>query len=431
MKTYLLPLALTLALVACQRPEVEPPEATARPSCSSDHVDHELQLPEGFCALVVADSLGRGRHLAVRGNGDVFLALRQPNDAGAIAAVRDTDGDGRADRVAYFGDTGGTGIHWRGEHLYFAADTFIVRYPMGDGLLPEGPPETIVSGFASQPSHAAKPFEFDDAGFMYVNVGAPSNACMESRRTPGSPGQEPCSLLEGTSGVWRFRADVPGQTMADDGVRYASGIRNGVANAWNVTTGKLYVVQHGRDDLHRFWPEHFTEEQNNALPAEEFFEVEEGDDFGWPYCYYDHQEGLKVLSPEYGGDGMAIGRCGQAKDPLFGFTAHWAPNDLVFYEGTDLHFPERFHGGAFVAFHGSWNRAPEQQGFNVTFAPFADGAVTDVPEVFADGFAGPDPVRTAGSAFARPTGLAVGPDGSLYVSDSVRGRIWRIVYQGS
>jgi len=416
--------ALLLILGACQS---APTAVQENLSCPVDGDNDGLTLPEGFCAIVVADSLGRGRHLTVRDNGDIYVALRQPNDHGAIAALRDLDGDGRADDTAFFGETGGTGIHLRGGYLYFAADTFIVRYPLGEGLLPVGEAEPIVTGFVNQRGHAVKPFEFDDSGNMYVNIGAPSNACMEQLRTPGSPGQDPCPELEGTGGVWRFAADSVGQTLAD-GVRYATGIRNGVANAWNATTGKLYVVQHGRDDLHRFWPELFTADQNNDLPSEEFFEVEEGDDFGWPFCYHDPIKDLKVLNPEYGGDGTEVGRCADTKDPIYGFPGHWAPNDLLFYDG-EL-FPERYHGGAFVAFHGSWNRQPVQRGFQVTFLPFADGVATGAHEAFADGFTGTDSLSVANSAKTRPTGLATGPDGALYISDSVKGRIWRVHYEG-
>ncbi len=420
MKTVCLATLLLLTLGACQDDV-----AVSTMLCSQHGNNDGLTLQDGFCAIVVADSLGRARHLTVRDNGDIFVALRQQNDHGAIAALRDTDGDGRADTMAFFGDIGGTGIHLRGDYLYFAADTFIVRYPMGLGLVPIDEAEPIVTGFVRQRSHAVKPFEFDNAGNLYVNIGAPSNACMEQTRTPESPGQDPCPLLEGTGGVWRFAADQTGQTL-EDGIRYATGIRNGVANAWNTAMDKLYVVQHGRDDLHRFWPDRYTEEQNNDLPSEEFFEVEEGDDFGWPYCYHDHLQGLKLLNPEYGGDGALVGRCADMKGPIHGFPGHWAPNDLLFYQGTM--FPERFHGGVFVAFHGSWNRSPVQQGFQITFLPFADGAVTGDPEMFADGFAGANTVAVSNAARARPTGLATGPDGSLYISDSVKGRIWRIVY---
>lgn len=389
-----------------------------------------LTVPDGFCVVVVADSVGRARHLTVRDNGDVYVALRSSKENGGIAALRDLDGDGRADSIAYFGDQIGTGIELRDNWLYFGSDTMIVRHALIDGaLVPDGPAEVIVARFHDQPSHASKPFAFDGVGNMYVNIGAPANACQIQRRAPGSEGQDPCPLLDEYAGIWRYSADTPDQDAYASGARYASGIRNAVAITWHAGLDQLYVVQHGRDDLHRLWPDRFTEEQNNQLPAEELFAVDEGDDFGWPYCYYDHFKSQKLLGPEYGGDGSTVGRCGDAKDPAFGFSAHWAPNDILIYTGTQL--PERYHGGVFVAFHGSWNRSPVQAGFEVTFLAMDDGIPTGEAESFLGGFVGSEPVSSPGSARARPTGLAMGPDGSVYIADSVKGRIWRIVYTGA
>ena len=148
---------------------------------------------------------------------------------------------------------------------------------------------------------------------------------------------------------------------------------------------------------------------------------------GWPYYYYDHIQKKKLLSPEYGGNGVKIDSANKAKTPLLGFPGHWAPNDVLIYEG-DL-FPEKYKHGAFIAFHGSWNRlGHEQQGFKVVFVPMKDGKPSGEYEVFADGFIGPQPITNPGHAFFRPCGLAEGPDGSLYISDSQHGRIWRIVY---
>ncbi|MCY4159813.1 MAG: PQQ-dependent sugar dehydrogenase [Bacteroidetes bacterium] len=394
-------------------------------ACAENNDD--LNLPAGFCAVVVADSLGRARHLTVRDNGDIYVAFRNQDDAGGIAALRDENGNGRADRIEYFGDLRGTGIHWREGWIYFGANNQIVRYALNaQEFTPASAPEVMVNGFQEQNSHQAKPFEFDDSGNLYVNIGAPSNACQEMRRSPGSEGLDPCPQLNYFGGVWRVSIR-PEQHVHEDGIRYATGIRHGVANAWH--EGNLYVVQHGRDDLHRLWPDLFTETQNNNLPAEEFLVVQEGADFGWPYCYYDHQSGIKKLNPEYGGDGEIIGRCEQATLPIHGFPAHWAPNDLLFYTGTQ--YPEKYHNGAFVAFHGSWNRSPIQDGFQVIFLPMAAGEVLGEPEMFAGGFAAIDSLSTPGLARARPTGLAMGPDGSVYISDSVKGRIWRILYTNS
>jgi len=217
--------------------------------------------------------------------------------------------------------------------------------------------------------------------------------------------------------------------VQDDGTPYATGIRNAVALDWNHSVDKLYAVQHGRDDLNRFWPDLFTEEQNRDLPAEEFLLVEEGDDYGWPYCFYDHYQEMKLLAPEYGGNGKNQGRCAGVKSPIVSFPAHLAPNDLVFYDG-DL-FPDRYKDGAFIAFHGSWNRLGfNQAGFSVYFVPMENGQPSGAWEVFASGFEGPTPVPGTNKARFRPTGLAIGPDGSLYVADSRNGRIWRVMYYG-
>lgn len=346
-------------------------------------------------------------------------------------ALRDTTGDGKADVVRYFGSLTGTGIELHDGYLYFGADSMVVRFPFEayDELVPADDYEVIAGGLLDERQHAAKPFEFDGEGSMYVTIGAPSNACMEQMRTKGSPGMDPCPLLEFSGGIWRFRDDLPGQDQLRDGYRYATGIRHAVAIRWNEKVGKLYAVQHGRDQLSQFFPEMYTEKQNADLPAEEFLLVEEGSDFGWPYCYYDGEQEQKVLAPEYGGDGVEAGRCASSSDPIMAFPAHIAPNDLVFYHATQ--FPEDYREGAFVAFHGSWNRAPlPQEGYNVIFVPFEGSLPSGDWSVFADGFAQAETVGNPRDAVYRPCGLAVGPDGSLYVVDSREGKVWRIFYTG-
>jgi glucose/arabinose dehydrogenase len=417
--------SLFAALVCCE----DAPKEGA-PSPPPEKESH-LSLPEGFSATVVADDLGSGRHLAVRENGDIYLALRTLQDGCGIVALRDTDGDGKADVVRRFGEHAGTGIAIRGEHLYFASDLAVYRYLLSpEELVPQSGPELIVEGFPEQRQHAVKPFAFDGRGNIYVNVGAPSNACQEKARTPGSPGLEPCPQLERQAGIWRFSADQMGQTQLDDGTLYAGGIRNAVAIAWNESVGDLYAVQHGRDQLSQLWPEFFSTKQSAELPAEEFLLVVEGSNFGWPYCYYDQIQQKKVLAPEYGGNGIEIGGCDQFEGPILGFPGHWAPNDLLFYTGDQ--FPAEYRNGAFIAFHGSWNRAPEEQeGYSVVFVPFEGRDPAGQWKVFAEGFAGPEAIYSPREAAHRPTGLAQGSDGALYISDSRKGRIWRVSFNGA
>jgi hypothetical protein len=153
-----------------------------------------------------------------------------------------------------------------------------------------------------------------------------------------------------------------------------------------------------------------------------------GGDYGWPQCYYDAVQGKLVLAPEYGGDGgKTVGACATKSAPIAAFPAHWAPNAMVRYDKRQ--FPARYHDGVFIAFHGSWNRAPYPQGgYNVVFQALAADRASGMCEIFADGFAGA--VKTPDQAAHRPSGLAVGPDGALFVSDDLRGRIYRIVYRG-
>ena len=406
-------------------------------SCSTDRkkaklIDPDVNnggilLPDKFAAIVVADSLGRGRHLAVNSNGDIYVHLRRKTDEGhAIIALRDTTGDGRADVREGFCEVTGTGIEIHNDYLYFASRTEIYRSPLQPGnLLPKQEVDTLVH-MVDGSGHMEKTFAFDGAGNMLVNIGSQSNACQEEQRSKGSPGIDPCVELETRAGIWKFSDNELNQQQ-DISLQYATGIRNAVAVAWNTEVDKLYGLQHGRDDLHRFWPDFYTEEQNLDLPAEEFIDIDEGDDFGWPYCYWDPFKNQKLLNPEYGGDGVSTERCDGIKEPLIGFPGHWGPNDLLFYQG-DM-FPERYRNGAFIAWHGSWNRlGHDQAGYNVVFVPMQDGKPSGNWEIFADGFKGPKPLKSSGDARFRPCGLAEGPDGSLYVVDSQIGRVWRIMY---
>lgn len=390
-----------------------------------------LVLPAGFCATLFADSLVAPRRMDVAPNGDVIVAIRtaRVNDKpapGGVVILRDANKDGRAELRTRFGEFNASQVQLVGNHLYTENATAIFRYHMRKGGMMIGPVvDTIVSGLPGDRSHAAKTFVIH-RGALYVNHGSPSNACQERDRAPGSKGLDPCPELDTRAGIWRFDANRRGQTLAS-GERFATGIRNAVAIRAHPRDGALYVVQHGRDMLSSNWPALFTDAKSAETPSEELFRVTRGADFGWPYCYHDPELRQRVLAPEYGGDGKTVGRCAGTTDNVGYFPAHWAPNDLLFYTGRM--FPARYREGAFIVFHGSWNRAPlPQQGFKVVFQPMRDGRAHGDFEVVVDGFMDRDGKPTA--LGGRPMGLAQGPDGALYLSDDSRGRIWRITYGG-
>ena len=398
-----------------------------------------LILPEGFEAVVVVDSIGPARHLAVNDNGDIYIKMRFAHEQGENIGLRDNNNDGKADQIERFGvfDQRGyyaTGMRIYMDYLYYSTASTVYRQKLTKGkLVPESEPEVMLTDdYRNSPhgySHIAKPLTFDRDGHMYVPFGSPGDICQSKGqdRKPGALGQDPCPELEWHAGVWQFDANKPGQTQKD-GYHYATGIRSIVGMDWNHYDNTLYALQHGRDNLNRNWPEYFSPWQSAMLPSEEFLKIEEGTDAGWPYYYYDHMQGKKLLNPEYGGDGKKEGDGAKYAQPIIGFPGHWAPNDLHFYQGDQ--FPEHYKNGAFIAFHGSTIRAPfPQAGYFIGFVPFKDGKFGEW-EVFADGFTQVDKIVDTDDAGYRPMGIAMGPDGSLYISESEHGKIWRVMYKG-
>jgi glucose/arabinose dehydrogenase len=339
--------------------------------------------------------------------------------------LRDANGDGRADQRAKFGKFNATEVRLLGNALYTENTTSILRYHWLPGAMsPSAEPDTIVSGLPAERGHVAKTFVIF-TGRLYVNQGSRTNTCQEKDRAPQSKGLDPCPELPERAGIWRYSAERKGQTLKD-GEHFAAGIRNAVAMAIEPKSNELYVMQHGRDNLADNWG--FPAEKSAETPAEEMLHVVRGADFGWPYCYFDPDLKQKVLAPEYGGDGKTVGRCAGKNGNVGAFPGHWAPNGLLFYTGTSL--PRRYRDGAFIVFHGSWNRAPlPQQGFKVVFQPMSKGRATGAYETFVDGFVGSDGKAT--ELGGRPMGLTQGRNGELYLSDDSRGRIWRIEYIGA
>jgi glucose/arabinose dehydrogenase/cytochrome c5 len=404
--------------------------------------DTGITLPPGFCATVFADNVGNVRHIAVAADGTLYGNLwngssyfprdKAPTD-GFLVALQDTDHDGKADKITHFGQTpaegskGGTGIGLYRGAVYAEMNDKIVRYPLAGAVVPVDKPEVVLSGLPLGGDHPMHPFAINAKGQLFVDMGTATNSCQPRNRVAGVPGSDPCDELMTRGGTWLYSADKLGQAFSP-AERYATGIRNGMGLSFDAQ-GRLFATQHGRDQLLQNWSKLYADaKMTTELPSEELVLEARGGDYGWPFCYYDNFQKKLVLAPEFGGDGgKAVGRCAQKTAPVAAFPAHWAPNDMQIYSGKA--FPTAYQGGAFVAFHGSWNRAPAaQDGFNVVFQPLKDGKASGAYVVFADGFAGAS--KASGKAVFRPTGLAIGPDGALYISDDVKGRIWRVTYQG-
>jgi len=395
-----------------------------------------LTLSPGFCASVIADNLGHVRHMAQGPDGTIYANTwsgmyfpNSPPPAGGFLVAIKPKGDAKAD-VARFGLTpadgaaGGSGVAVYNGHVYFEEKDKILRFALpASGGVPAGKtPEVVLSGMPLGGNHPMHPFVIDPKGQIFVDMGTATNACQGEAgdRKPGVMGMMPCTELETRGGTWKYDANKLNQKFSPK-ERYATGIRNGEGFAFDAA-GRLYVTQHGRDQLPALWPKLYPDLKHaTELPSEELLLLTAGGDYGWPECYHDPFQKKLVLAPEYGGDGgKAVGVCAQKTEPVAAFPAHWAPNDLAIY--TAKAFPAAAQGGAFIAFHGSWNRAPEPQGgFKVVFQPLANGKAAGDYVVFADGF-------TTGKY--RPTGLLAGQDGALYISDDEKGRIWRVTYHG-
>lgn len=403
----LLFLVLPVRLASAQFALGSPPPA----ACDADNGG--LRLAPGLCATLYA-TLPGARHIVVSSNGDLFVAAQ--GRAGGLFLLRDRDGDGHADTTVTFVTGSGTGVAVTTDAVYFAPADQVLRFGYRPGsLVPSGPATVVVSGLPTG-GHTAKTLAMGKDGFLYVDHGSATNSCQIEDRKVRSPGQQPCAELAVRAGIWRYDSRKSGQTPAD-GERWATGLRNAMAIAVDPASGVLFGATHGRDQLGANWG--FSDADNAEKPAEEFGLIAKGSDFGWPYCYYDPLAKQKVLSPEYGGDGVKQGDCGQKTQPLIAFPGHWAPLQLAFSNGAGL--GAAYRTGAFIAFHGSWNRAPlPQAGYRIVFIPFSGGKPTGQYTTVATG--------SSSETSLRPSGVASAPGGAaLYIASDASGKIWRVI----
>lgn len=411
-------LLATHLLSSCQPANKEAAENT-----SSDSTQSELILPEGFASSIVADSVGSVRHLAVNKHGDIYAKLSKLKDGKGILWLTDTDKDGKMDKTLGFASYPGTGIRIHGDALYASSNSGVYRYalnPQGQ-VIDTGKAEVIIQGLVDKGRDNAKALAFDDHNNLYVAIGSYDETCTDA----AGRGLDNCKLLDSVGGIWQFSTNKLNQSYAQ-GSRYARGLKNVVGLDWNTATNSLFAAQHGRGGLMSKFPKIYTQDQDNALPAETLYELSKGADAGWPYVYYDPFLHKKIVSPEYGGDGK---RSVDNKyiDPVADFPAHLAPNDLLFYTG-DM-FPEKYKNGAFIVFHGQSQTL--KKGYLVAFVPYKNGKPSGPWEIFADNFMGVDRNNPKGAYKYRPMGIAQGADGALYVADDLKGTIFKITYKAA
>lgn len=345
----------------------------------------QLRLQQGFRIQVFASDVGHARMLAVGPDGTVYVT--NPNQA-RVMALRDDDGDGRADEVrpALEGLPDVHGIHIDRDTMYLASSTVLWRVRLEGGHL--GQPEVLADDLPDGGQHPNRTLAVGPDEKLYISIGSTCNACAE-------PNPEHATIV---------RAELDGRNRKV----FANGLRNTVGFGWHPTTRVLWGLDHGSD------------ERGNDIPPEELNRIEEGKHYGWPYAY-----GKREVDPMMGPpslEGVSKEEFAEKTEPaVLLYQAHAAPMAMVFYEGTQ--FPERYRGGAFAPMRGSWNRFPAV-GYEVVHVRFEDGEPVEI-EPFITGFL----IEDGKAHFGRLAGIAVHPDGSLLFSDDANGVVYRVSYR--
>jgi glucose/arabinose dehydrogenase len=330
----------------------------------------DVEVPKGFAIEVFAIDLPSVRTLKFGPDGLLYAAL---SEDGRVVRIDVGSADRTAQTVVQ-GLNRPYGLAFFDGALYVGEHDKVIRL---DG--PDFRTKALVVPGLPTGGHWTRELVFGGDGMLYVSVGSSCNLCEESdpRR----------------AAVTRYAPDGSGATVV------AKGLRNSAGLAVHPTTGAIWASQNERDNL------------GDDLPPEEINVLSDGEDFGWPYCY-----GNRIANPEY----RTTQRCPGTTPPALEIQAHSAPLGMAFYTGDQ--FPPEWRGDLFVAFHGSWNRA-RKTGYQLAHVDVRDGRPVSY-EPFAHGWL--EGERTLG----RPVYPAVGPDGSLYVSDDEGGRIYRIRWVG-
>jgi len=385
--TVLTTVALALQVInPTLPPPFHSPSANNRPQVIPRPDGAELHLPEGFGIDVYADGFERPRFMLQGPSNEILLS--DSMESGSVYALLDKNQDFKADAKQKL--IGGLdrpyGLALWKDYLYIAEATRLKRYRYDAQRMTLGPGEELVSMKDFDKGHWTRTVLFDRQGTkMYLTIGSGSNV---------STGEDP------------RRAAI--NTYNPDGSEhqiFAAGLRNVIGLHWYPGTDVLWAAVQERDGL------------GDDLVPDYLAAVQKGGFYGWPYAYLGPNE-----DPRNKGQQPDLVKKTLVPDVFLG--AHVAVLDLLFYTGKQ--FPEAYHGGAFLAFHGSWNRA-ERVGYSVAFVPFKNGRPVSGPQDFLTGFRlGPDKREVWG----RPVGLLQLSDGSLLVSEDGGNKIWRIFYKG-
>jgi glucose/arabinose dehydrogenase len=371
------------------------------------------KVPAGFKVEPFA-TLNRPRQIRVAPNGDIFVA---ETAAGRIRVLRAVDGASKPSQIETFAEglSGPFGIAFYPlgpdpRFVYIANEGSVVRFPYRNGdLKPEGPAEIVVPHLAEGGGHVTRDIAFSpDGSHLYISVGSGSNDA-ESMDRQTSAEIATAEAARGLGASWgdeSWRANV--LVTSPDGKAslksFADGIRNCVSLAIEPATGAPWCVTNERDAL------------GDDLPPDYATRVRPGAFYGWPWYYIGANE-----DPRHKGERPDLKNKITVPDVLI--QPHSAPLGLTFY--TAGQFPPEYRGDAFVALHGSWNRA-SRTGYKVIRLPMKDGAATGVYEDFMTGMVAGD-----AGVWARPVGVAVAHDGALLVTEDLHGIVWRVSYDAS
>jgi hypothetical protein len=389
-------------------PAVAPPSVVARP------VGSELKVPPGFTVTPFA-KLDAPRLVRVAPNGDIFVAESQP---GRITVLRAPDGAGAAAQKETFADgldrpfgiafyPAGPNPQW----VYVGLTNSVIRFPYRNGdLKARGPAETLVPTLASRGgNHWTRDVAFSaDGKTMFVSVGSASNVAETMAKKSGADlaAWQGAHALGASWDREENRADVLAfDPEGKGGHVFAAGIRNCVGMAINPTTKSLWCATNERDLL------------GDNLPPDYVTQVRAGAFYGWPWYYLgDHED------PRHAGERPDLAGKVTAPDVLI--QPHSAPLEMTFYDARAgaAAFPAEYRGEAFVALHGSWDRA-KRTGYKVVRVLLRRGVPTGEYQDFLTGFVIDD--RTV---WGRPVGVAVAHDGALLVTDDGGDMVWRVAY---